>query len=97
MDPIYTLDFPGGSAVKNPSTNAGDVSSIPGSGRPLKEGNGNPFQYFCLDKNPMDRGAWRVIVHRVSKESDTTEPLIHPPPAVSTYPVKRVFICYLLP
>ena len=34
------------------------------------EGNGNPLQYSCLG-NPMDRGAWRAIVHRVAKESDT--------------------------
>ena len=33
-----------------------DVGSIPGSGRSLGGGNGNPLQYFCLE-NPMDRGA----------------------------------------
>ena len=33
--------FPGGSVVKNPPANAGDVSSIPGSGRSSGEGNGN--------------------------------------------------------
>ena len=37
------LDFPGGSVVKNPPANAGDVSSIPGSGRSLGVGNGNPL------------------------------------------------------
>ena len=36
------------------------------------EKNGNPLQYFRLE-NPMDRGAWRAIVHRVAKEWDTTE------------------------
>ena len=35
------------------------------------EGNVNPFQYSCLG-NPMDRGAWRAIVHGVTKESDRT-------------------------
>ena len=35
----------------------GDSGSIPGLGRFLGEGNGNPLQYYCL-KNPMDRGAW---------------------------------------
>ena len=30
------------------------------------EGNGHPFQYSCLG-NPIDRGAWRAIVHRVAK------------------------------
>ena len=55
--------------VKNPSVNAGDirdVSSIPGSGRSPGEGNGNPLQYSCL-VNPMVRGAWRAIVHVVTK------------------------------
>ena len=46
--------------------NAGDPGLIPGLGRSLGEGNGNPFQYSCL-QNPMDRGAWRVIVHGVIK------------------------------
>ena len=37
--------------------NAGDLGSIPGSGRSPGEGNGNPLQYSCLE-NPMDGGAW---------------------------------------
>ena len=44
---------------KNPPANAGDVgdtSSIPGSGRSPRGGNGNPLQYACLE-NPVDRGA----------------------------------------
>ena len=44
---------------------------IPGSGRSPGEGNGNPLQYSCLE-NPMDREAWRVTVHEVIKELDTT-------------------------
>ena len=36
--------------------NVGDLGSIPGSGRSPGEGNGNPFQYSCLE-NPMDGGA----------------------------------------
>ena len=63
--------FPGGSVVKNPPANAGDVGSIPGSERPPGEGNGNPLQYSCLG-NHMDRGAWWAVVHGVAKESDTT-------------------------
>ena len=51
-----SLGFPGGSVVKNSPDNAGDMSSIPGSGRSPGEENGNPFQYSCLE-NPMDRGA----------------------------------------
>ena len=63
--------FPGGSVVKNPSANAEDMCLIPGSGRSLGEGNGNPLQYSCLG-NPMDRGAWWAIVYGVAKELDTT-------------------------
>ena len=47
----------GGSEVKASACNAGDLGSIPGSGRSPGEGNGNPLQYSCLD-NPMDGGAW---------------------------------------
>ena len=60
-----------GSVVKNPPTNAGDMGLIPGPGRSLGEGSGNPFQYSCSG-NPMDRGSWWVTVHGVAKESDTT-------------------------
>ena len=59
----------GGSVVKNlpaDEGDAGELSSIPGSGRPPGEGNGNPLQYSCLE-NPMDRGAWWAKVHGVSK------------------------------
>ena len=37
------MGFPGGAMVKNPPTNAGDVSLIPGSGKSPGEGNGNPL------------------------------------------------------
>ena len=47
----------GGSDGKASAHNAGDLGSIPGSGRSPGEGNGNPLQYSCLE-NPMDRGAW---------------------------------------
>ena len=55
--------------VKNPPANAGDVRDtglIPGSGRSPRGGNGNLLQYSCLE-NPMDRGTWWAIVHRVAK------------------------------
>ena len=56
---MYTrldMGFPGSSDGKVFAYNAGDLGSIPGSGRSPGEGNGNPFQYSCLE-NPMDRGA----------------------------------------
>ena len=58
--------------------NAGDPDSIPGLGRSPGEGNGNPFQYYCLE-NPMDRGAWYTTCSPWGrKESDTTERLHSP-------------------
>ena len=55
--------------VKNPFASARDVRDVgssPGSGRFPGGGHGNPLQYSCLE-NPMDRGAWQAIVHRVTK------------------------------
>ena len=63
------MGFPGGSEVKASACNAGDLGSIPGLGRSPGEGNGNPFQYSCLE-NPIDRGAWWATVHEVA-ESQT--------------------------
>ena len=45
---------------------AGDLGSIPESGRSPGEGNGNPLQYSCLE-NSMDRGAWQATVHGVAQ------------------------------
>ena len=58
--------------VKSLPPNVGDSGSIPGSGRSAAGGNGNPLQNCCLE-NPMDREAWWVTVHGITKESDTTE------------------------
>ena len=55
--------------VKNLPANrgdAGDVGLIPRLGRSPAEGNGNPLLYSCLG-NPMDRGAWQLTVHRITK------------------------------
>ena len=49
--------FPGGSEGKESACSAGDLDSIPGSGRSLGEGNGNPLQNSCLE-NPINRGTW---------------------------------------
>ena len=62
----YMYNFPDGSDSKASAYNAGGLSSIPGLGRSLGEGNGNPLQYPCLE-NPMDRGAWSARVHGVAK------------------------------
>ena len=64
---MYAIEsFPGGSVVKNLPANAGDVGSIPGSGRSPEGGKGNPLQDSCLG-NPMDRGAWWASAHGVTK------------------------------
>ena len=63
------MGFPGGSVGKESAFNAGDTvdeSLIPGSGRFLGGGHGNPLQYSCLE-DPMDRGARWATVHRVVK------------------------------
>jgi len=69
--------------VKNPLGNAGDTGdagSLPGLRRSTGVGYGTPLQYSCLE-NPMDRGAWRVAVHGVTKSrtslSDRTHTLVY--------------------
>ena len=63
---MYNWGFPGGSDGKESACTVGDVGSIPGLGRSLGDGNGNPHQYSCPE-NPMDREAWRAKVHGVAK------------------------------
>ena len=68
------MGFPVALVIKDPPANVGDTrdpGSIPGLGKSPGGGHGNPLQYSYLE-NPMDRGAWQAIVHRVV-ESDTTE------------------------
>ena len=60
------MGFPGGSVVKNPPANVGDMGLIPVSEKARGEGNGNPLQYSYLG-NPIDRGAWWATVHGVAK------------------------------
>ena len=74
LEGLYWILFQVALVVKNPAASAGDIrdlSLIPGLGRSLGGGHGNPLQYSYLG-NPMDRGAWWTIVHGVS-ESDMTE------------------------
>ena len=71
--------------VKNLPANAGhegDAVSILGQGRSPGEGNGNPFQYYCLE-NPMDRGAYQATVHRVAKSQ--TRLSVHTRRVLSTW------------
>ena len=72
------LSFPGGSVVKNPPASAGDAGSIPGSGRSLGEGNGNPLQYSCLG-NPVDRGVWKSTVDGVARVGHNLATKLPPP------------------
>ena len=64
--------FPEGSTslvaqmVKVSAYSVRDPGSIPGSGRSLREGNGNPLQYSCLE-NPMDGETWQATIHAVTK------------------------------
>ena len=67
--------FPGGSEGKKSACSAGDVGSIPGSGRWPREGNGHSVQCSCLEKF-MDRGAWQATVHGFT-ELDMTERVTH--------------------
>ena len=57
--------------VKNLPANGGDMGAIPGLGRSLGGGNGNPLQYSYLG-NSVDRGAWKATVHGVTKELNMT-------------------------
>ena len=61
------LGFPGGINSKESACEAEDTDRFdPGPGRSPGRGHANPLQYSCLE-NPLDRGAWQAIVHRVAK------------------------------
>ena len=63
---ISSIFSPGGSLVKNPPANVGDVGSICGSGTSPGGGNGSRLQYSCLE-NPTDRGVCQATVQEVAK------------------------------
>ena len=67
----FVIGFSDGSDGKEPACNADDLGLIPGSGRSLGEGNGNPLQYSYLE-NPMDGEAWQSTPHGIA-ELNTTE------------------------
>ena len=106
MSCLYILEinplsgFPHSSVGKESACSAGDLGSIPESGRSPGEGNGNPLQYSCLE-NPMDRGSWWATVHGVTR---VTHDLATKPPPVHCQllllhifsPILRVFfVCFL--
>ena len=62
--------------VKASACNAGDLGSIPGSGRSPGEGNGNPLQYSRLE-NPMDGGTSWATVHGVAKSQTQLSNFTH--------------------
>ena len=73
--------------VKNPPANAGDArdtGSIPGSGRPSREGNGNSFQYSCLG-NLMDKGAWQATDQEVTKNQRQLDPMNRSTPGLPVH------------
>ena len=57
------MGFPGASDDKESACNAGDLGSVPGSGKSPGERNGNPLQYSCLE-NSMDRGGYSLRGHK---------------------------------
>ena len=66
---VFSLDAhktSGGSDSRESACNEGDLGLIPGLGRSPRGGHSNPLHYSCLD-NPMDRGAWQTVVHRVAQ------------------------------
>ena len=78
-----SLGFWGGLVVKNLLAYAGDVGSIPGSGRSPGEGSGSLLQYSCLG-NPMDRGTWWAVARGVAKSQT---PLGTYSPATYSWPL----------
>ena len=66
-------ELPRSLSGKESTCQAGVVGSVPGLERSPQEGIGNLLEYACMG-SPMDREAWRAVVHGVP-ESDTTETL----------------------
>ena len=60
------ISFPGGSVVKDLSTDSGEDGLITGLGRSPGEGYDNTLQYSCLE-NSMDRGAWWAAIYGVTQ------------------------------
>ena len=82
------------SEVKASACNAGDLGSIPGSGRPPEEGNGNPLRYSCLE-NPMDGEAWWATVHGVTKSRTQLSDFTSLPPLGSQLHGGGLFVRFI--
>ena len=81
--------------VKNTLANAGDLREadlIPGSGKSPGGGHDNQLQYSCLG-NPTDRGAWRAIVHRVTKSSQLNQLSTH---SIHTHTHTHTHVCFFI-
>ena len=74
-DGFLPMGFPGSSDCKKSTCNARDLGLIPGSGRSLGEGYGNPLLYCCLG-NPMNRARWAIVrgVLRIKQDLATKPP-----------------------
>ena len=65
---FLSLEKSWGFSGKESTCSAGDLDSIPESGRFPREGNGNPLQYACHGKSHgQKRRAWRATVHGVTR------------------------------
>ena len=64
---LVFLGFPGSSDGKESSCFTEYQGLIPELGRSIREEHGNPLQHSCLEKNPMDRGAWWATVQGVRR------------------------------
>ena len=66
-----SMGLPCDTVVKNPPVSARearDTGSTPGLGRYAGRGNSNPLQYSCLEKYPIDKGAWQAADHGVARD-----------------------------
>ena len=95
---ILYMVFPGGSDGKASVYNAGDLASVPGSGRFPGEGSGSSLQYSCLE-NPMDGGAWCRLLSMGSQRvghdwaTSLTYSLIHGLGFPCGWAVKKLLQC----
>ena len=75
-------------AMQDTACNEGDVGSIPGPERSLREGNGIQLQYFCLE-NPLDWEPWQITVHGVTRISHE---LVTKPPYIYIYTYTHLYL-----